>query len=67
MICKRCASTRHQDLVAELTIALPLTQSFVYVSQNISVCLERGLTELVVPPTELEKLNKDMGVSHRRG
>ena len=66
--CKKCASLRQQDFQGELSVAFPGTErlnlSPIYICQRTLVCLDCGFTELVFPPTELEKLRKGMEALH---
>jgi hypothetical protein len=62
MACKGCASENLQELMGELTASfIDVTRvnvAPIYLSQNIVVCLDCGLTEVIVPPKQLELLKK---------
>jgi hypothetical protein len=62
MACKRCTSENLQELEGELSASFPdikhLNTQPIYVCQRVVVCLDCGLTELVIPPAELELLKK---------
>ena len=65
MRCEKCASNSQRTFLAELTTCFKEIQNLrrepVYITQDISVCLDCGRTELTFPPAELERLKQ--GVS----
>jgi len=62
MACKTCASENLQRLTAELSASSPhldeVNHPPIYVCQELSVCLDCGFSELVIPAPELEQLRK---------
>lgn len=57
MSCKSCASNNLRGFKSEMTIAFReyenLNRDPVYFSQDVSVCLDCGHLELVLPPCEI--------------
>ena len=64
MPCNRCASDDQQVFSGELTFAFPgverLNQSPAYVCSKFLVCMSCEYTEIVITPTNLERLKKGM-------
>jgi hypothetical protein len=62
MPCKGCGSGDLRKLKGELTVTHPTPQAVktppVYVCEELSVCLDCGLTEIRIPRRELEQLKK---------
>ena len=62
MPCKKCASSNERSFKSEMTLAFRelenVNRAPLYVSQDISVCLDCGHIELTLPPAKLEQLNK---------
>jgi hypothetical protein len=62
MQCKACRSENLQKFAGELTASSlsinNLESTPVYVCQQVVVCLDCGVAELVVPPQELQLLKK---------
>jgi hypothetical protein len=63
MSCVKCRSGNQRGFKSELTVAFRdlanVNQSPVYVSQDISICLDCGHVELTVPRTQLEQLKQE--------
>jgi len=62
MACKACASVNVQKLAGELSASFPDLEAAkvppIYVCQDLTVCLDCGFAELVIPADTLEQLNK---------
>jgi hypothetical protein len=62
MQCRACRSENVRRFEGELTASSPelenVTTDPVYVCQQVSVCVDCGFTELVIPPEDLRKLEK---------
>ena len=62
MACKVCASDNQQNFPGEMNVGFPglkrVGLSSVYISAELSVCLDCGRTELVIPATKLERLKE---------
>ena len=63
MACARCSSDRHKEFSAEINIHFPgregLDKPTVLLFLGVTVCLDCGLTEFLVPKTELSRLAED--------
>ena len=63
MSCKKCASNNERSFKSELTLAFRELENVdrapLYVSQDISVCLDCGHIELTLPPAKLEQLTRE--------
>jgi hypothetical protein len=63
MFCGKCRSSNQRGFKSELTVAFRdlanVNRSPVYVSQDISICLDCGHVELTVPRTQLEQLKQE--------
>lgn len=62
MACKGCGSANLQRLKGELSASFPDLKRAnlppIYICQEVTVCLECGSAELVVPAPELERLKQ---------
>jgi hypothetical protein len=62
MGCKKCASENLQTLTGELSASSRYLNEVnnppIYVCQELTVCLECGFAELVIPGPQLEQLRK---------
>jgi hypothetical protein len=62
MPCKECASSNERSFKSEMTLAFRELENVdrapLYVSQDISVCLDCGHIELALPPAKLEQLKQ---------
>jgi len=62
MPCQKCGSNNLVKLKGELTASYPTIEGIktapVYICQDLSVCLDCGLTEIRIPAKELELLKK---------
>jgi hypothetical protein len=62
MACKGCASANLQRLKGELSASFPDLKRAnlppIYICQEVTVCLDCGYAELVIPTAELERLKK---------
>jgi hypothetical protein len=62
MTCKVCASENLQELAGELSASFPDMKRAniqpIYVCQQVVVCLDCGLAEIVIPAAELELLKR---------
>jgi hypothetical protein len=62
MACKMCASANLQGMKGELSASFPdlhrATVPPIYVCQEVTICLDCGFAELVIPATELERLKQ---------
>ena len=60
MSCKSCKSEKQSNLNGEIAIHFPglqgLDKPIVWVFPKLVVCLDCGLTEFVIPATELGRL-----------
>lgn len=67
MACKKCGAMAQQDFPGEVSVNFPGLQrvhlSPVYVSQTLSVCLDCGYSELIIPEPELHQLRDGMAAS----
>jgi hypothetical protein len=63
MPCKKCASSNERSFKSEMTLAFRelenVNRAPLYVSQDISVCLDCGHIELTLPPAKLEQLKQE--------
>jgi hypothetical protein len=70
MSCKKCASSNEQSFKSELTLAFRDVENVdrapLYVSQDISVCLDCGHIELALPPAKLEQLKREALKQHKQ-
>jgi hypothetical protein len=70
MSCKKCASNNERSFKSELTLAFRELENVdrapLYVSQDISVCLDCGHTELTLPPAKLEQLKQEALRHHKQ-
>jgi len=64
MRCEKCASNSQRTFLAELTTCFKEIQNLrrepVYITQDISVCLDCGHTEFTFPAAELERLKQSV-------
>ncbi len=62
MTCRKCGSTSRRSFKSELTIAFrepaSVNLSPVYVSQDLSICLDCGHVELTIPQASLDQLKQ---------
>lgn len=62
MACKGCGSANLRNLKGELSASFPdlkrASLAPIYICQEVTVCLDCGFAELVVPTPELERLKK---------
>jgi hypothetical protein len=70
MSCKKCASNNERSFKSELTLAFRELENVdrapLYVSQDISVCLDCGHIELTLPPAKLEQLKQEAQKQHKQ-
>lgn len=63
MACKSCKSENQSDFNGEIGIHFPglkgLEKPLVWVFPKLVVCLDCGVTEFVIPETELRVLRED--------
>jgi hypothetical protein len=63
MSCKKCASANERSFKSEMSLAFRELENVdrapLYVSQDISVCLDCGHVELTLPPAKLELLKRE--------
>jgi len=68
MSCKKCASSNERSFKSEMTLAFRELENVdrapLYVSQDISVCLDCGHIELRLPPAKLEQLKQEALKQH---
>jgi hypothetical protein len=71
MSCRKCASYNERSFKSEMTLAFRehenVDQSPLYVSQDISVCLDCGHLELSLPTAKLEQLKQEVLKQHKQG
>jgi hypothetical protein len=71
MSCKKCASNKERSFKSEVTLAFRelenVDQDPLYVSQDISVCLDCGHIELTLPAAKLEQLKQEALKQHKQG
>lgn len=62
MSCKACGSEKLMNLNGEITASFPRVEDVkatpIYFAQEISVCLNCGLAEVLVPAVQLEALRQ---------
>jgi hypothetical protein len=70
MSCKKCASSNERSFKSEMTLAFPELENVdrapLYVSQDISVCLDCGHIELTLPSAKLEQLKQEASKQHKQ-
>jgi hypothetical protein len=70
MSCKKCASSNERSFKSEMTLAFRELENVdrapLYVSQDISVCLDCGHIELALPPAKLEQLKQEALKQHEQ-
>jgi hypothetical protein len=70
MSCKKCASSNERSFKSEMTLAFRELENVdrapLYVSQDISVCLDCGHIELTLPSAKLEQLKQEAFGQHTR-
>jgi hypothetical protein len=70
MSCKKCASTNERSFKSEMTLAFRELENVdrapLYLSQDISLCLDCGHIELTLPPAKLEQLKQDALKQHKQ-
>ena len=70
MSCKKCASTNERSFKSEMTLAFRELENVdrapLYLSQDISLCLDCGHMELTLPPAKLEQLKQDAWKQHKQ-
>ena len=63
MSCRKCASNNERSFKSEMTLAFREPENVdrapLYVSQDISVCLDCGHIELTLPSAKLEQLKQE--------
>jgi hypothetical protein len=70
MSCKKCASGNERSFKSEMTLAFRELENVdrapLYVSQDISVCLDCGHIELTLAPAKLEQLKQEALKQHQQ-
>lgn len=70
MSCKKCASSNERSFKSEMTLAFRepenVNRAPLYVSQDISVCLDCDHIELALPPAKLEQLKQEALKQHKQ-
>jgi hypothetical protein len=70
MSCRKCASNNERSFKSEMTVAFRELENVdrapLYVSQDISVCLDCGHIELTLPPAKLEQLKQETLKQHKQ-
>jgi hypothetical protein len=70
MPCKKCTSGNERSFKSEMTLAFRELENVdrapLYVSQDISVCLDCGHVELTLPPAKLEQLKQEALKQHKQ-
>jgi hypothetical protein len=70
MSCRKCASSNERSLKSEMTLAFPELENVdrapLYVSQDISACLDCGHIELALPLAKLEQLKQQALKQHKQ-
>jgi hypothetical protein len=70
MSCKKCASTNERSFKSEMTLAFreleTVDRAPLYLSQDISLCLDCGHMELTLPPAKLEQLRPEALQQHKQ-
>jgi hypothetical protein len=68
MSCKKCASANERSFKSEMSLAFRELENVdrapLYVSQDISVCLDCGHVELTLPRAKLELLKREASGPH---
>jgi hypothetical protein len=68
MACKKCASGNERSFKSEMSLAFRelenVDQAPLYVSQDISVCLDCGHIELTLPSAKLAQLKEQASKQH---
>jgi hypothetical protein len=68
MACKKCESSNERSFKSEMSLAFRelenVDRSPLYVSQDLSVCLDCGHIELTLPPAKLEQLKREASKPH---
>lgn len=62
MACKGCGSAKLQRLKGELSASFPDLKRVnlppIYICEEVTVCLDCGYAELVIPASEVERLKQ---------
>jgi hypothetical protein len=70
MSCRKCASNNERSFKSEMTLAFREPENVdrapLYVSQDISVCLDCGHIELTLPSAKLEQLKQEALKQHQQ-
>ena len=70
MACKKCASSNERSFKSEMTLAFRelenVDQAPLYLSQDISVCLDCGHIEFTLPSAKLEQLKHEALMRHKQ-
>jgi hypothetical protein len=70
MSCRKCASNYERSFKSEMTVVFRELENVdrapLYVSQDISVCLDCGHMELTLPPAKLEQLKQETLKQHKQ-
>jgi hypothetical protein len=70
MSCGKCASNNERSFKSEMTVAFRELENVdrapLYVSQDISVCLDCGHIELTLPSAQLEQLKQEALKQHKQ-
>jgi hypothetical protein len=70
MPCKKCTSSNERSFKSEMTLAFRELENVdrapLYVSQDISVCLDCGHIELTLPPAKLAQLKQEALKQHKQ-
>jgi hypothetical protein len=70
MSCRKCASNNERSFKSEMILAFRelenVDRSPLYVSQDISVCLDCGHIELTLPSAKLEQLKQEALKQHQQ-
>jgi len=70
MSCKKCASGNERSFKSEMSLAFGELENVdrapLYVSQDISVCLDCGYIELTLPPAKLAQLKQEASKQHTK-
>ncbi len=68
MSCRKCGSANERSFKSEMSLAFRELENVdrapLYVSQDISVCLDCGHVELTLPPAKLELLKREASSPH---
>jgi hypothetical protein len=68
MSCRKCASVNERSFKSEMSLAFRELENVdrapLYVSEDISICLDCGHVELTLPPAKLEQLKREASKPH---